>query len=86
MFCGKSAMVDSRHPEKKVITVTTLPLRCKLLECCDQRGDLWASEVKNRLHGCIDLVAAEAVEAEEAEVLFTVYTKERAQSNVKTSR
>ena len=25
------------------------------------RGDAWASEVQNRLHGCIHLVAAEAI-------------------------
>ena len=31
-----------------------------LLECCKERGDLWASEIENRLQGCIDLVAAEA--------------------------
>ena len=70
MFCGKSVTVDSRHPERKVITVTTLPLRCKLLECCDQRGDLWASEVKN--HGCIDLVAAEAVYHQKCYSQFTL--------------
>ena len=33
----------------------------KLLECCDKRGDTWASEVQNRLCGCLDLVAAEAI-------------------------
>ena len=44
-----------------VKTVTTLPLRSKVLEQCDKRGDLWASEVRTHLHGCIDLVAAEAV-------------------------
>ncbi len=35
-------------------------MRDNLLECCGKRGDIWASEVQNRLHGCIDLVAAEA--------------------------
>ena len=62
MFCGKSAAVDTRHPERTpVCGVATLPFRQKLLECCDKRGDSWAAEVQNRLHGCIDLVAAEAV-------------------------
>ena len=62
MFCGKSAAVDTRHPERSpVCAVVTLPFREKLLECCDKRGDSWAAEVQNRLHGCIDLVAAEAV-------------------------
>ena len=32
-----------------------------LLECCDKRGDAWASEVQKRLCGCLDLVAAEAI-------------------------
>ena len=41
--------------------VSTIPMCCNLLECCKERGDLWAFEVKNRLQGCIDLVAAEAV-------------------------
>ena len=54
--------VDSRHPERRqVCAVATLSFREKLLECCDKRGDTWAAEVKNRLHGCIDLVAAGAV-------------------------
>ena len=26
-----------------------------------KQGDMWAFEVKNRLQGCIDLVAAEAI-------------------------
>ena len=41
--------------------VSIIPMHCNLLECCKERGDLWASEVENRLQGCIDLVAAEAV-------------------------
>ena len=62
MLCGKSAAVDTRHPNRRqVLTVTTLPIRGKLLKCCDKRGDLWASVVNTRLHGCIDLVASEAV-------------------------
>ncbi len=41
--------------------VSTIPMRCNLLECCKERGDLWASEVENCLQGCIDLVVAEAI-------------------------
>ena len=62
MLCGKPATIDAQHPnQSKVKTVTTLPLRDKVLEQCDKRGDIWASEVQTRLYGCIDLVAAEAV-------------------------
>ena len=38
--------------------VTTIPLRENILEQCT---DLWASEVQDRLHGCINLVPAEAI-------------------------
>lgn len=62
MLCGKSAVIDTKHPERqRVHKVFTIPMRCHLLECCKERGDLWGSEVENRLQGCIDLVAAEAV-------------------------
>ena len=61
MLCGKPAIFDTRHPERqRVYKVSTIPMRCNLLECCQERGDLWASEVEKRLQGCIDLVAAEA--------------------------
>ena len=40
-----------------------------LLECCDKRGDAWASEVQKRLCGCLDLVAAEA-----CKLLFAAFT------------
>ena len=36
-------------------------MRWSLLESCRKRGDQWASEVENRLQGCFDLVAAEAM-------------------------
>ena len=62
MLCGRSAMPDSRHPERDPVhIVRTLPIRSNLLDHCTKRGDLWAYEVQNRLSGCIDLVAAEAV-------------------------
>ena len=54
MLCGKPATIDARHPnQSKVKTVTTLPLRDKVLEQCDKRGDTWAFEVQTRLYGCI---------------------------------
>ena len=62
MFYRKPATTDARHPNQKLVrTVTTLPLHSKVLEQCDKRGDVWASEVQTRLHGCSDLVATEAV-------------------------
>ena len=62
MLCGKPATIDTRHSNgTHVKTVTTPPLRSKILEQGDKREDMWASEVQTRLYGCIDLVAAEAV-------------------------
>ena len=61
MLCGQFAILDSRYPETIIRSVTTLPMRTKLIECCAKRDDSWGSEVMNRLQGCIDLVAAEAV-------------------------
>ena len=61
LLCAKPAIVDTRHPQReRVHRVSTIPMRCNLLECCKERGDLWASEIENRLQGCMDLVAAEA--------------------------
>jgi len=45
----------------QVKTIKALPLHSKVLEQYDKRRDMWASEVQTCLHGCIDLVAAEAV-------------------------
>ena len=62
MLCGKCAVFDARHPDRaQVSRVTTLPMRNNILEQYNGRQDSWASTVQNRLHGCIDLVAAEAV-------------------------
>ena len=47
MLCGKSAIVDTCHPDRsRVHTVTMLPMHDKVLECCHKRGELWASEVE----------------------------------------
>ena len=62
MLCGKSAVVDIRHPNRtQVKAVPTLLIRSNILEQCNKRRDSWASEVQTLLQGCIDLVAAEAV-------------------------
>jgi len=62
MVCGEKAEIDHRHPERnRIHSVITLPMRHKLVECCDKREDAWTSEVQNRLCGCIDLVAAEVI-------------------------
>ena len=62
LLCTKPAIVDTRHPHRQhVHRVSTIPMRHNLLERCSERGDQWASEVENRLQGCIDLVAAEAM-------------------------
>ena len=67
-LCWKCSVFDTRHPERnKVHNVATLPIHDKLLECCGKRegggggGGAWASEAQNLLHGCINLVAAEAI-------------------------
>ena len=52
MLCGKSAETDPRHPERKqlqVHKVITIPLRENILEQCTKRGNLWASELQDRL-------------------------------------
>ena len=62
VLCGSNTNFDTRHPERsKVHKITTLPIKNRLLECCQRRGDSWGLEVQERLHGCFDLVAAEAV-------------------------
>jgi len=62
VFCGKIALFDPHHPERsKVHKIATIQIKERLLECCRRRGDSWGSEVQERLHGCFDLVAAEAV-------------------------
>ena len=61
LLCAKPAIMDTCHPQRECVhRISTIPLRCNLLECCKERGNLWASEIENRLQGCIDLVAAEA--------------------------
>ena len=55
-------MFDPCHPERsQVHKISTLPIKDRILECCQRRGDSWRLEVQERLHGCFDLVAAEAV-------------------------
>lgn len=74
IFCGQHALVDTRHPERvpQVCRVTILPFRDTLMQCCEKRRDRWATEVQNRLHGCIDLVAAEAIYHSDCYSRFTL--------------
>ena len=47
MLCGALVGFDTRHPERnKIHTVTTLPMRDNLLECCGKRGDIWVPDDK----------------------------------------
>ena len=50
MLCGKTATIDAHHPNQTQVKITTLPLRSKVVEQCDKRGDMWASEVQTHLH------------------------------------
>ena len=52
MLCGQFAM--------RQLYVLSQHYLC-IQRCCAKRDDSWGSEVMNRLQGCIDLVAAEAV-------------------------
>ena len=55
LFCGKQAIVDTRHPEREqVYQVTTLPFRDQLLQRGKKRGDSCEAEVQHRLQGCMD--------------------------------
>lgn len=46
MLCGRSAAIDSRHPERlQVCSVRTLPICTTLLEQCAKRSDSWALKV-----------------------------------------
>ena len=41
LLCAKPAMVDARHPQReRVHMVSTIPMRCNLLECCNERGGI----------------------------------------------
>ena len=42
-------------------TVTTVPIRGKVIEACTKRNDEWGNEVLMRLQDCFDLVAVKAV-------------------------
>ena len=53
LLCASPAIVDTCHPQRQRVH------RESTIQCCKEKGDLWASEVENCLQGCIDLVAAE---------------------------
>ena len=61
LLCAKPTIMDTCHPQRECVhRISTIPMRRNVLECCKERGDLWASEIENHLQGCINLVAAEA--------------------------
>ena len=54
----KLGIVNAYHPQlQHVHRVSTIPMRCNILNCCKERGDQWAFEVENRVQGCFDLEA-----------------------------
>jgi len=49
-ICGQSAVIDDRHPDRNdVVRVEGLGMKERMLSVCDDRGDLWAEEVKLKL-------------------------------------
>ena len=61
-YCGIPAIVDSCHPDRVSHSIaSTLPLRTRVLQMCDERKDHWADQVQSRIESCIDLVAVEAI-------------------------
>ena len=73
LLCASPAIIDTRYPQRQQVhRVSTIPMRCNLLKCCKEREDLWASEVENRLQGCIDLVVAEAIYHDGCSTKFTL--------------
>ena len=60
-LCGSVAYHDQRHPDRDPVhVVETIPFRDKIVSQCASRNDSWANDVRNRVEGCIDFVAAEA--------------------------
>ena len=41
VLCAKPAIMDTRHPQRECVRrVSTTPMRCNLLECCKERGEM----------------------------------------------
>ena len=59
LFCGKNIEEDSKHPDRNPSHKAEIPNKESIIRKCTERGDDWASEVKMRLEGCTDLVAAD---------------------------
>ena len=60
-LCGKVCIPDPKHPDRQEYKrATTLPFKDQMLRNCENRNDIWSSEVKHRLFNCIDLVQVEA--------------------------
>ena len=61
-LCCGPVVIDLRHPENSSVRdVTTVEMKEKVLEKCDERMDVWGLEVKARLALCADLPAVHAV-------------------------
>ena len=59
MGCSLCPHALFSQARSQIHNVTILAMHDNLLECCDKRGDTWASEAQRRLYGCFDLVVAE---------------------------
>ena len=60
-LCGKPAIIDAKRPDRQPVPkLTLIHFRESVLKQCEKCDDTWANNVKLRLYGCIDLVAAEA--------------------------
>ena len=61
-LCCGTVVIDHRHPENSSVTdVTTVQMKEKVLEKCDERMDVWKLEVNARLALCADLPAVDPV-------------------------
>jgi len=55
LFCGKSAIRDSRHPDRDNISIVrTTRIDQSVKNICSKRNDSWAVEVQGRFEACND--------------------------------
>ena len=56
IVCYVANLLKLMHvTQRQVHKVATIPLCEKILECC---RDMWALEIQDILHGCIDIAGA----------------------------
>ena len=61
-LCGKVALKDLKHPDSdKISEARTIKLKNNIISLCKQRNDEWTGAIEQRISGCIDFVAREAV-------------------------